>query len=82
MTRLLITDNKVINLETLVNNFKGTYYGINYLIHENSFRIEYNGFVLFFTYDQVYYMLTTYGYECGVAILKRRVLNEYKKCNY
>ena len=48
MTRLLITDNKVINLETLVNNFKGTCYTINYLIHENSFRIEYNGFVLFF----------------------------------
>lgn len=47
MTRLLITDNKVINLETLVNKFKGTRYGINYLIHENSFRIEYSGFVLF-----------------------------------
>lgn len=61
MTRLLITDNKVINLETLVNKFKGTRYGINYLIHENSFRIEYSGFVLFFLHmtNCMAYLLNT-----------------------
>ena len=82
MSRLLISNNKVINLETLVNKFKDTRYGINYLIHENSFRIEYSGFVLFFTYDELYDILTKHGYLYGIYLIKRRVFNEYKKYNY
>lgn len=82
MCRLLISNNKVINISTLINNFIDTGYMINYQICDNCFRVEYHDMVLFFTYDELYGILTKHGYLSGIALIKRRVLNEYKKYNY
>lgn len=47
MSRLLISNNKVINISTLIDKFIGTGYKINYQITDNCFKVEYHGEVLF-----------------------------------
>lgn len=82
MSSLLISNNKVINISTLIDNFIGTGYKINYQIRDNSFKVEYHGAVLFFTYDELYSILTKHGYLSGIELIKRRVFNVYRKYNY
>jgi hypothetical protein len=82
MSRLLISNNKVINISTLINNFIGTGYMINYQIFDNCFRVEYHDMALFFTYDELYGILTKHGYLSGIELIKRRVFNVYRKYNY
>lgn len=82
MCRLLVSNNKVINISTLINNFIGTGYMINYQICDNCFIVEYHGMALFFTYDELYGILTKHGYLSGIELIKRRVFNVYKKYNY
>lgn len=82
MSILLISNNKVINISTLINNFIGTGYMINYQIFDNCFRVEYHDMALFFTYDELYDILTKHGYLSGIELIKRRVFNEYRKYNY
>ena len=82
MSRLLISNNKVINISTLINNFIGTGYTINYQIFDNCFRVEYHDMALFFTYDELYGILTKHGYLSGIELIKRRVFNVYRKYNY
>ena len=82
MSRLLISNNKVINISTLIDKFIGTGYKINYQITDNCFKVEYHGEVLFFTYDELYGILTKHGYLYGIYLIKRRVFNAYKKHNY
>lgn len=82
MSRLLISNNKVINISTLIDKFIGTGYMINYQICDNCFRVEYHDMALFFTYDELYDILTKHGYLYGIYLIKRRVFNVYKKYNY
>ena len=74
MYKILVIDNKVINLGTLKSLLNESCFCLEYDMYDDTFKLSISFYSKVYSFDKVYCLVSTYGYMSAINIMKEEVL--------
>lgn len=73
MYKILVIDNKVINLGTLKSLLNESSFCLEYDMYDDTFKLSESFYSKVYSFDKVYSLVSTYGYTSAINIMKKEV---------